>query len=117
MWLEKFVFCGKSIGPTSNYQIVSELLVTGNHILLGIHLLGAIYNLLHHVSVNLSAGKPVRSLGGPWWFVNMWLNLHFRTILEKDVFSMSVGHTPRVLMQGRKKSRRRTPSRISLYSY
>jgi hypothetical protein len=52
MWLEKFVFCGKSIGPTSNYQIVSELLVTGNHILLGIHLLGAIYNLLHHVSVN-----------------------------------------------------------------
>jgi hypothetical protein len=28
-----------------------------------------------------------------------------------------VGHTPRVLMQGRKKSRRRTPTRISLYSY
>jgi transposase InsO family protein len=29
----------------------------------------------------------------------------------------SVGHTPRVLMQGRKNSRRRTPSRIPLYSY
>jgi hypothetical protein len=28
-----------------------------------------------------------------------------------------VGHTPQVLMQGRKKSRRRTPSRIPLYSY
>jgi hypothetical protein len=28
-----------------------------------------------------------------------------------------VGHTPRVLMQGRKKSRRRTPTRIPLYSY
>jgi hypothetical protein len=28
-----------------------------------------------------------------------------------------VGHTPRVLMQGRKKSRRQTPSRIPLYSY
>jgi hypothetical protein len=28
-----------------------------------------------------------------------------------------VGHTPRVLMQGRKNSRRRTPSRIPLYSY
>jgi hypothetical protein len=29
----------------------------------------------------------------------------------------AVGHTPRVLMQGRKNSRRRTPSRIPLYSY
>jgi hypothetical protein len=29
----------------------------------------------------------------------------------------SVGHTPRVLMQGRKNSRRQTPSRIPLYSY
>jgi hypothetical protein len=28
-----------------------------------------------------------------------------------------VGHTPRVLMQGRKNSRRRTPSKIPLYSY
>jgi hypothetical protein len=27
-----------------------------------------------------------------------------------------VGHTPRVLMQGRRKSRRRTPTRIPLYS-
>jgi hypothetical protein len=29
----------------------------------------------------------------------------------------SVGHTPRVLVQGRRKSRRRTPTRIPLYSY
>jgi hypothetical protein len=28
----------------------------------------------------------------------------------------TVGHTPRVLMQGRRKSRRRTPTRIPLYS-
>jgi hypothetical protein len=28
-----------------------------------------------------------------------------------------VEHTPRVLMQGRKNSRRRTPGRIPLYSY
>jgi hypothetical protein len=31
--------------------------------------------------------------------------------------SPSIGHTPRVLMQGRRKSRRRTPTRIPLYSY
>jgi hypothetical protein len=30
---------------------------------------------------------------------------------------VGVGHTPRVLMQGRKNSRRRTPGRIPLYSY
>jgi hypothetical protein len=29
----------------------------------------------------------------------------------------TVGHTPRVLVQGRKNSRRRTPGRIPLYSY
>jgi hypothetical protein len=28
-----------------------------------------------------------------------------------------VGHTPRVIMQGRRKSRRWTPTRIPLYSY
>jgi hypothetical protein len=41
---------------------------------------------------------------------------------EKEVNSLkkkleAVGHTPRVIMQGRKKSRRRTPTRIPLYSY
>jgi hypothetical protein len=34
-----------------------------------------------------------------------------------DLLAETVGHTPRVLMQGRKNSRRRTPSRIPLYSY
>jgi hypothetical protein len=37
-----------------------------------------------------------------------------RNTIRKDIF---VGHTPRVLMQGRKNSRRRTPGRIPLYSY
>jgi hypothetical protein len=34
-----------------------------------------------------------------------------------SAISVAVGHTPRVLMQGRKKSRRRTPTRIPLYFY
>jgi hypothetical protein len=37
--------------------------------------------------------------------------------LEKVENKDGVGHTPRVLMQGRKNSRRRTPGRIPLYSY
>jgi hypothetical protein len=36
---------------------------------------------------------------------------------DGDEAVADVGHTPRVLMQGRKKSRRRTPTRIPLYSY
>jgi hypothetical protein len=35
----------------------------------------------------------------------------------QDFADTFVGHTPRVLMQGRRKSRRRTPTRIPLYSY
>jgi hypothetical protein len=44
MWLEKFVFCGKTFGPTA---IVAEQLDAGNRIPLGKYLLGAVYHLLH----------------------------------------------------------------------
>jgi hypothetical protein len=45
-----------------------------------------------------------------------------RVVAMEDVHTLHkveafVGHTPRVLVQGRKNSRRRTPSRIPLYSY
>jgi hypothetical protein len=45
----------------------------------------------------------------------IWVD-EFSRIMTKR-FEMSVRHTPRVLMQGRKNSRRRTPTRIPLYSY
>jgi hypothetical protein len=38
-------------------------------------------------------------------------------LLGSKIWLVVVGHTPRVLMQGRKNSRRRTPGRIPLYSY
>jgi hypothetical protein len=44
MWLEKIVFCGKSFGPTSNYQIIDEQLAIGSSIPLAKDLLGAVYN-------------------------------------------------------------------------
>jgi hypothetical protein len=47
MCLEKFVFCGKTFGPTTNYQIVAEQLDAGNRTPLGKYLLGAVYHLLH----------------------------------------------------------------------
>jgi hypothetical protein len=65
MWLEKFIFCGKTISPTTNLQFIAEYLATGHLIHLGKHLLGSVYSLLHQVSVKLSAGQPIVNLGGP----------------------------------------------------
>ena len=40
MWLEKFIFCGKAVGPTNNNLKLAEILAEGNLIPLGKHLLG-----------------------------------------------------------------------------
>jgi hypothetical protein len=87
MWLEKFVFCGKTFGPAANYQIVVEQLDADNRIPLGKYLLGAVYELLHQVAVNLSTNSPIGTPRGPWWFINMWLNLHLRNRLEQNIFA------------------------------
>ena len=53
MWLEKFIFCGKIVGPTNNNLKLAENLATGNPVPLGKHLLGSVYLLLHQVSSRL----------------------------------------------------------------
>jgi len=35
MWLEKFIFCGSSCGPTYNHKYLAQHLATGNGIPLG----------------------------------------------------------------------------------
>ena len=65
MWLEKFIFCGKSVGPTNNNLKLAENLATGNPIPLGKHLLGSVYHLLHQVSSRLRKNQPITNLGGP----------------------------------------------------
>ena len=35
MWLEKFIFCGKIVGPTNNTLKMAETLASGNLVLLG----------------------------------------------------------------------------------
>ena len=35
----------------------------------------------------LLLGEPIGNLGGPWWFINMWLNLHVHKRLEFDLFA------------------------------
>jgi hypothetical protein len=87
MWLDKFVFCGRSAGPTSVYLSAAERLANGGRFPLGRYLLGAAYHLLHQVAQKLLLGQSIGNLGGPWWFVNMWLNLHLHKRLNFNLFT------------------------------
>jgi len=87
MWLDKFVFCGRSAGPTSVYLAAAERLANGGQFPLGRYLLGAAYHLLHQVTRTLLLGQSIGNLGGPWWFINMWLSLHMHKRLEFNLFT------------------------------
>jgi len=64
MWLEKFIFCGKAVGPTNNTLKMAETLANRNLSPLGRHLLGSVYHLLHQVSIRLRNDQPISNLGG-----------------------------------------------------
>jgi hypothetical protein len=85
MWLEKFVFCGKSAGPTTNCQKMAERIVLNDPMPLGKYLLGDVYRLLHQVSICLRRGKSIGNLGGPWWFIQLWLNAYMHRIVKIDL--------------------------------
>jgi hypothetical protein len=75
MWLDKFIFYGRSVGPTCVYLAAAESLANGARFSLGRYLLGSTYHLLHQVAQKLLLCEPISNLGGPWWFINMWLNV------------------------------------------
>jgi hypothetical protein len=77
MWLEKFIFSGSTCGPTTNMQSMAERLASGDKIPLGKHLLGAVYCMLHQVLAKLTNNQPPGNIGGPWWFLQLWLNLYY----------------------------------------
>ena len=35
----------------------------------------------------LLLGQPIGNLGGPWWFINVWLNVHMHKCLRFDLFA------------------------------
>lgn len=47
MWLEKYLFCGPSCGPTVNWQHIAESLVEKKGFPLGKYLLGYLYQTLN----------------------------------------------------------------------
>lgn len=85
MWLEKFIFYGSSCGPTINHQYLAEHLVAGGHIPLGKYLLGSTYYLMHQVSVQLLKNELIDTISGPWWLIQLWLNLYLHKVVTPNL--------------------------------
>ncbi len=75
MSLEKFLFCGQSCGSTTNWQHIAEALVNKRQFPLGKYLLGYLYHTLSSASARLATNSVIGT-GGPWWLLQIWLNLH-----------------------------------------
>ena len=39
------------------------------------------------VTQKLMLGQPIGNLGGPWWFINMWLSVHMHKRLGFNLFA------------------------------
>jgi hypothetical protein len=81
MWLCRFVFCGKANEPTLNYIAMAEDLATSHLIPLGKYLLGSVYHMLHQTTHLMYTSQKIPCVNGPWWFVQMWLQLYMHQIV------------------------------------
>nr|AAT93842.1 hypothetical protein [Oryza sativa Japonica Group] len=82
MWLEKFLFCGSSYGPTTNWQFVAEALESKKEFPLGKILLGYLYQMLNNASAKIAVSSVVGA-GGPWWLLQTWLNLIVMKVVNR----------------------------------
>jgi hypothetical protein len=85
LWLEHFLFCGPSIAPTKNYLSLAYELAKGNTVGLGKLFLEEVYRYLHLMSSSLLTQKKLRT-GDPWWFIQLWAHLYFRTTYQSSMF-------------------------------
>jgi hypothetical protein len=56
-------------------------LAGGKRIPLGKYLLGSVYHMLHHTVTQMYTGHKIACVNSPWWFVQMWLQLHMHQIV------------------------------------
>jgi hypothetical protein len=85
MWLCRFIFCGKANEPTLNHIVMAEELATGTPIPLGKYLLGSVYHMLHQTTYLMHTSQKIPYVNGPWWFVQMWLQLYMHQIVAIDL--------------------------------
>nr|AAT77891.1 hypothetical protein [Oryza sativa Japonica Group]ABF98694.1 expressed protein [Oryza sativa Japonica Group] len=93
MWLEKFLFCGSSCGPTTNWQFLAEALETKRQFPLGKILLGYLYQMLNNASAKIAVGSVVGA-GRSWWLLQTWLNLIVMKVVDRP--SVSEAEFPRL---------------------
>jgi hypothetical protein len=85
MWLCRFIFCGKANEPTLNHIAIAEDLAAGHLIPLGKYLLGSVYHMLHQTTLLMHTSQKISCVNGPWWFVQMWLQLYMHQIVGIDL--------------------------------
>ena len=85
MWLERFIFCGSSCGLTYNHKLMAEHIAVGAEIPLGKYLLGSAYHLMHQVAAQLLKNEAVHTISGPWWLIQMWLNLYMHKSIKPNL--------------------------------
>jgi len=89
-WLDRYVFCGQANSATSNYLTLAEKIAGNSEILLGKILLGALYNLLNKVSQYLMQNETVPTITGPWWLLQLWLNLYLHKLVTPELINLSL---------------------------
>nr|AAK92595.1 Hypothetical protein [Oryza sativa Japonica Group]AAP52256.1 hypothetical protein LOC_Os10g08080 [Oryza sativa Japonica Group] len=82
MWLEKFLFCGSSCGPTTNWKFVAEAFESKKEFPVGKILLGYLYQMLNNASAKIAVSSIVGA-GGPWWLLQTWLNLIVMKVVNR----------------------------------
>jgi hypothetical protein len=85
MWLCRFIFYGKANEPTLNHIVMATHLAGGKRIPLGKYLLGSVYHMLHQTVIQMHTSQKILCVNGPWWFVQMWLQLHMHQIVGIDL--------------------------------
>jgi hypothetical protein len=85
MWLCRFIFCGKANEPTLNHIAMASHLANGNRLPLRKYLLDSVYHMLHQTVTQMYTSQKIACVNGPWWFVQMWLQLHMHQIVGVDL--------------------------------
>jgi hypothetical protein len=64
---------------------MAEDLAVGNLIPLGKYLLGSVYHMIHQTTHLMHTSQKIPCVNGPWWFVQMWLQLYMHHIVGIDL--------------------------------
>jgi hypothetical protein len=44
---------------------------------------------MHQVSSKLMMNKPIGTISGPWWLLQLWMNLHMQKVTVNDLKTLS----------------------------